>query len=130
MKHEKMNPRTRRQFRETIRVFFWRKAVMPCYYKCPHEYVVRQRDLIVRGAPWRITDTEWQYLKRLIDKHGEQVKWRHRRDVVMFEGRYVYWRCGPIINRTYRMSYLNGGRPSAKVLAKLRKRFWPNKADR
>jgi hypothetical protein len=121
---------TRKRFRRTIRVFFWRKAVMPCYYKCPHEYVVRQRDLILRGAPWRITEMEFQFLKKVIAKHGERVKWRHRRDVVLFEGRYVYWRCGGVINRTYRMSYLNGGRPPEKVLKRLRKRFWPNKRDR
>jgi hypothetical protein len=69
-------------------------------------------------------------LKKVIDKHGERVQWRHRRAVVLFDSRFAYWRCGPVINRTYRMSYLNGGHPSAKVLAKMRKRFWPNKADR
>ncbi len=111
-------------------MFFWRKAVMPCYYKCPHEYVVRQRDLFIRGAPWRITEKEFQFLKKMIAKRGEERKWRHRRGVALFDGLYVYWRCEGVINRTYRLSHLNGGRPDEKVLAKLRKRFWPNKVDR
>jgi hypothetical protein len=111
-------------------VFFWRKATMPAYYRCPHEYVVRQRDLFLWGAPWRCTETEFQFLKRVIAKHGERVKWRHRRDVVLFDRLFAYWRCGGIINRSYRISYLNGGRPSEKVLKRLRKRFWPTRADR
>jgi len=37
---------------------------------------------------------------------------------------------GGIINRSYKIPYLNGGRPSEKVLERLRKRFWPMTADR
>jgi hypothetical protein len=58
----------------------------------------------------------------VIAKHGERVKWRHKRDVVLFDGLFAYWREGGVINRTYRLSYLNGGRPPEKVLAKMRKR--------
>ena len=121
-----MNQRERQRFRRLVGIFYWRKAVMPCYYNCPHEYVVRQADLFVRGAPWRITEQEFRFLKKVIDKHGEQVKWRHRKDIVLFDGLYSYWRCGGVINRTYR----NDGKPSAKVLKRLRKRFWPTTADR
>ena len=91
---------------------------------------MRQRDLFLWWAPWRCTETEFQYLKRVIAKHGERVKWQHKRDVVLFDGLFAYWREGGVINRTYRLSYLNGGRPPEKVLAKMRERFWPNKHDR
>jgi hypothetical protein len=101
--------------------------VLPRYWRCPHEFTV---DLFLWGAPWRITESEFQFLKRVIAKHGERVKWRHRNDVVLFDGRYVYWRVNGVVNRTYRLSYLNGGRPSEKVLKKLRKRFWPTRSDR
>jgi len=77
------------------------------------------------SSTWRCTETEF-----VIAKHGERVKWRHRRDVVLFHGRYVYWREQGVINRTFRLSYMKGGRPDEKVLAKIRKRFWPNTADR
>jgi hypothetical protein len=50
------------------------------------------------------------------------MKWRHRRDVVLFDDRFVYWQIGPIINRTDRRSMMNGGRPPAKVLAEMRKK--------
>jgi hypothetical protein len=63
---------------------------------------------------------EFQYLKRVIAKHGERVKWQHKRDVVLFDGLFAYWREGGVINRTYRLSYLNGGRPPEKVLAKMK----------
>jgi hypothetical protein len=132
-----MNAQTRRRFRRlTGQVFFWKKAQMPWYWRCPHEYVVRQRDLGspdvggLWGAPWRCTESEFQFLKRVIAEHGTRMKWRHRNDVVLFDGRYCYWRCEGIINRTYRISYLNGGRPSEETLAKLRKRFWPTRKDR
>jgi hypothetical protein len=64
------------------------------------------------------------------NEHGTRMRWRHRNDVVLFDGRYCYWRCEGIINRTYRISYLDGGRPSDETLAKLRKRFWPTRKDR
>jgi len=48
----------------------------------------------------------------------------------LFDGRHVYWRIEGIINRSDRRSMMNGGRPPAKVLAQMRKRFWPNTADR
>src|SRR4029450_2039166 len=70
------------------------------------------------SSTWRCTETEF-----VIAKHGERVKWRHRRDVVLFNGRYVYWREQGVINRTFRLSYMKGGRPDEKVLAKIRKRF-------
>ena len=108
MKHEQMSPRTRRQFRNTIRVFYWRKAMMPCYYKCPHEYVVRQRDLFLRGAPWRITEPEFQFLKKVIDKHGERVQGRHRRDVVLFDSRFAYWRRRGLLIRGQREQAIHG----------------------
>jgi hypothetical protein len=54
----------------------------------------------------------------------------NRRDVVLFDGRFVYWQIGPIINRTDRRSMMNGGRPSQKILKEMRKRFWPTTADR
>jgi hypothetical protein len=69
-------------------------------------------------------------LKKVIAKHGERVKWRHRRDVVLFDDLLAYWRCEGVINRTDQRSYLNGGRPSEKVLKEMRKRFWPTKWDR
>ena len=86
-----------------------------------HVYEVHRR---------KATETEFQFLKRVIAKHGERVKWRHRRDVVLFDGFFAYWRCGGIINRSYKIPYLNGGRPSEKVLKRLRERFWPTTADR
>jgi len=75
-----------------------------------------------------ITEAEFQFLKKAIARHGERVKWRHANDVVLFEGRYVYWRCGGVINRTDRRSMDNGGRPSQRVLKEMRKRFWPTTA--
>jgi hypothetical protein len=63
------------------------------------------------SSTWRCTETEF-----VIAKHGERVKWRHRRDVVLFHGRYVYWREQGVINRTFRLSYMKGGRPM--------RRFW------
>ncbi len=30
--------------------------------------------LFLWGAPWRCTETEFQFLKRVIAKHGERVK--------------------------------------------------------
>ena len=106
---------TRKRFRKKVVARIWRKALMPCYYNCPHEYIVRERDLFYEGASWGCS---------------ERGKWRHRRDVVLFDGRYVYWRIEGIINRTDRRSYLNGGRPSQKILKEMRKRFWPTTADR
>ena len=130
MKSRNMTPRTRRKFRRLVGFFYWRKATLPRYWKCPHECVVRQRDLYLWGAPWRITEAEFQWLKKVIAKHGERTTWRHRRDVVLFDGRYVYWRCGGVINRTDRRSHMNNGRPPARVLKETRKRFWPTTADR
>jgi hypothetical protein len=36
---------TRKRFRKKVVARIWRKALMPCYYNCPHEYIVRERDL-------------------------------------------------------------------------------------
>ena len=121
---------TRKRFKKKVNWLRWRKAVMPCYYNCPHEYVVRERDLFVPWAPWGCPEKDFQFFKKTIRTHGERKKWRHRRDVVLFDGRFVYWQIGPIINRTDRRSMMNGGRPPAKVLAQMRKRFWPTTADR
>ncbi len=121
---------TRKRFKKKVNWLRWRKAVMPCYYNCPHEYIVRERDLFYEGASWGCSERDFQFLKKTIATHGERRKWRHRRDVVLFEGRYVYWRIEGIINRTDRRSYLNGGRPSQKILKEMRKRFWPTTADR
>jgi hypothetical protein len=121
---------TRKRFKKKVNWLRWRKAVMPCYYNCPHEYVVRERDLFIPWAPWGCPEKDFQFFKKTIRTHGERKKWRHRRDVVLFDGRFVYWQIGPIINRTDRRSMMNGGRPPAKVLAQMRKRFWPTTADR
>ena len=121
---------TRKRFRKKVVARIWRKALMPCYYNCPHEYIVRERDLFYEGASWGCSERDFQFLKKTIATHGERRKWRHRRDVVLFDGRYVYWRIEGIINRTDRRSYLNGGRPSQKILKEMRKRFWPTTADR
>ena len=40
---------TRKRFTKKVVARIWRKALMPCYYNCPHEYVVRERDLFYRG---------------------------------------------------------------------------------
>ena len=61
---------------------------MPCYYNCPHEYVVRERDLFIPWAPWGCPEKDFQFFKKTIRTHGERKKWRHRRDVVLFDGRY------------------------------------------
>ncbi len=121
---------TRKRFRKKVVARIWREALMPCYYNCPHEYIVRERDLSYEGASWGCSERDFQFLKKTIATHGERRKWRHRRDVVLFDGRYVYWRIEGIINRTDRRSYLNGGRPSQKILKEMRKRFWPTTADR
>jgi hypothetical protein len=125
-----MNARERKRFRAKVSGRVWRKALMPCYYNCPHEYLVRERDLFHKGASWGCSERDFQFFKEMIATHGERVKWRHRRDVVFFEGRYVYWRLGGIINRTDRRSYQNGGRPPQRVLKEMRRRFWPTTADR
>lgn len=109
---------------------FWRKATMPCYYSCPHEYVVRRRSLFRASAAWGCSERDFQFLKETIACYGERTKWRHRRDVVFFDGRFVYFVCGPVINRTDKRSMLNDGYPPTEVLAQMRKRFWPTKADR
>jgi hypothetical protein len=121
---------TRKRFKKKVNRLRGRKAVMPCYYNCPHEYVVRERDLFIPWAPWGCPEKDFQFFKKTIRTHGERKKWRHRCDVVLFDGRFVYWQIGPIINRTDRRSMMNGGRPPAKVLAQMRKRFWPTTADR
>ena len=121
---------TRTRFKKKVNWLRWRKAVMPCYYNCPHEYVVRERKLFVPWAPWGCPEKDFQFFKKTIRTHGERKKWRHRRDVVLFDGRFVYWQIGPIINRTDRRSMMNGGRPSQKILKEMRKRFWPTTADR
>ena len=43
---------TRKRFKKKVNLLRWRKAVMPCYYNCPHEYIVRERDLFYEGASW------------------------------------------------------------------------------
>jgi hypothetical protein len=83
---------TRKCFRKKVVARIWRKALMPCYYNCPHEYIVRERDLFYDGASWGCSERDFQFLKKTITTHGERRKWRHRRDVVLFDGRYVYWR--------------------------------------
>ena len=88
MKHEKMTRQTRLRFRKKIRRK-WRKAILPAYYNCPHEYIVRERDLFYEGASWGCSERDFQFLKKTIATHGERRKWRHRRDVVLFDGRYV-----------------------------------------
>jgi hypothetical protein len=105
---------TRKRFKKKVNWLRWRKAVMPCYYNCPHEYVVRERDLFIPWAPWGCPERDFQFFKKTIRTHGERKKWRHRRDVVLFDGRFVYWQIGPIINRTDRRSMMNGGRPPAE----------------
>ena len=104
--------------------------MLPQYYSCPHEYIVRERDLFHEGASWGCSERDFQFLKKTIATYGERVKWRHRCDVVLFNGRFVYWQIGGIINRTDKRSMDNGGRPSAKVLKEMRERFWPTAADR
>jgi hypothetical protein len=104
--------------------------MMPAYYSCPHEYIIRERDLFYEGARWGCSERDFQFLKKTIATYGERMKWRHRRDVVLFDSRFVYWRLGGIINRTDKRGMDNGGRPPAKVLEQMRKRFWPTKADR
>jgi hypothetical protein len=132
--HQRMTTRlpeqARKRFKKKVNWLRWRKAVMPCYYNCPHEYVVRERDLFLPWAPWGCPEKDFQFLKKTIATHGEPMKWRHRRDVVLFDGRFVYWQIGPIINRTDKRSMMNNGRPPAKVLVQIRKRFWPTRADR
>ena len=59
----------------------WRKALMPCYYNCPHEYIVRERDLFYESASWGCSERDFQFLKKTIATHGERRKWRHRRDL-------------------------------------------------
>jgi hypothetical protein len=86
-----------------------------------HVYEVHRR---------KATETEFQFLKRVIAKHGERVKWRHRRDVVLFDGFFAYCDAGASSIAATKIPYLNGGRPSEKVLKRLRKRFWPMTADR
>ena len=49
------------------------------------------------------------------------MNWRHRRDVVLFDGRFVYWQIGPIINRTDKRSMMNDGRPPARFGANSQK---------
>ena len=103
---------------------------MPCYHRCPHEYIVRERDSFYEGASWNCSERDFQFLKKTIATYGERMRWRHRRDVVFFDGRLVYFVCGPVINRTDKRSMLNNGHPPIEVVAQMRKRFWPTKADR
>jgi hypothetical protein len=88
--------------------------------------------LVNPDAPWTCSERKFDFLYFTIQKHGDVQPWRRRRDKVLYVGRYVYW-CtedGGVINRCYRESHMNGGRPSEKVLKRLRKRFWPTREDR
>jgi hypothetical protein len=37
--------------------------------------------------------------RRPLERSESLSHWRHRRDVVLFDGRFVYWQVGPIITR-------------------------------
>ncbi len=52
----------------------WRKALMPCYYNCPHEYIVRERDLFYEGASWGCSERDFQFLKKTIATHGRATE--------------------------------------------------------
>ena len=131
MTHETRLPaETLERFRKATARLFWRKATQPQFYGCPHEYVIRKADLFRHGAPWGCSERDFQFLAKTIATYGERMKWRHRRDVCLFDGDYVYFVCGPCLNRSYRESMENSGYPSPETLAMLRARFWPTKADR
>jgi hypothetical protein len=118
------------RFRRTVNRLYWRKGVMPYYWDCPHEYVIDEFYLYILDAPWGVSERTFNYLSRMIEKHGQPMPWRSRRDVSLFDGRYVYWRAECVINRTYRQSMLFAGYPPPPVLEKLRKRFWPTRTER
>jgi len=103
---------------------------MPRYYDCPHEYVVSDSELLCVGAPWGISDSRFNYLKRMIETYGKRRKWRTRNDIALYDGAYVYWATFGCINRTGKESSLFDGYPPPEVLDKLRKRFWPNTEER
>jgi hypothetical protein len=129
-----VKPEQLKRFRKIVSGLFWRKAMMPRYWSCPHEYVTSVDDPLLRcpDAPWACSERQFDFLSRMIAKYGEEQKWRSRRDVVLFVGRYVYWGGQEIgvVNRTYRVSQDFKGQVPPHILEQLRKRFWPTKADR
>ena len=52
--------------------------------------------IFCEGRPPFIIERRSARLMKTIRKQGERKKWRHRRDVVLFDGRFVYWQIGPI----------------------------------
>src|SRR5262245_66626381 len=117
----------RKRFRETVRTMFWRKAVMPCYYTCPHEYVVRRRSLFRTVAPWGCSERDFQFLTKTIKAHSERMTWRHRSDVDFFDGRLVYFICRHIINLTDKRSMLNKRHSNTYVIAQMLQHFTQTK---
>jgi len=117
-----MMPRTKRKrFIKTVGAMQWRKAMMPWYWTCAHEYVVRKRSCRKK---------DYNLIEKLIDKHRKQAQWRKHRDTFLFVDRLIYWVTEDAINRTDKRSLMNGGYPPPDVLAQIRKRFWPTRVDR
>ena len=105
---------TRKRFKKKVNWLRWRKAVMPCYYNCPHEYVVRDATYSFRGHRGAAPEKDFQFFKKTIRTHGE------RRNggigatsccsmVALFIGR-----SRPIINRTDRRSMIEWRTPASE----------------
>jgi hypothetical protein len=117
-----MLPRKKRKrLNARVAALEWRKAKMPWYWTCPHEFVLCGKTLRKK---------DYKFIAKLIEKHGREKKWRTREYCFLFVGQLIYWRIDEVINRTDRRALLRGGYPPQRVLAQIRKRFWPTKADR
>jgi hypothetical protein len=110
-----------KRFIKTVEALEWRKASMPFYWSCPHEYIVRKKSCRTK---------DYDFIEKLIAKHGKKAQWRKRRNTFLFLDGLIYWVDEPVINRTDERSLLNGGYPPRNVLAQIRERFWPMKEDR
>ena len=66
----------------------------------------------------------------MIEKHGRLMKWRTRKYVFLHVNGLIYWQLEEVINRTGAGALECDGYPTKRTLVKLRKRFWPTKADR
>jgi hypothetical protein len=71
---------------------------------------------------------DYDFIEKLIAKHGKQAQWRKHRYTFLLVDGLVYWVDEPVINRTDKRSLMNGGYPAPDVLAQIRKRFWPTKS--
>jgi hypothetical protein len=128
-----MNQTEQKRFRKIVDKLVFRKAMPPRYWDCPHEYIVAADDpFLAKDAPWSCPEKQFDFLDKMIATYGEEKPWRTRRDVVLINGRFVYWGGQEIgvINRTYRESVDFKGYLPPHVLVQFRKRFWPTQADR